>query len=77
MGWGNTVSIKHILSDGKALYSNYSHLSKTNVTKGAFVKASDKIGEVGNTGNSYGNHLHFQLDTGNQSHPYYYITCGK
>lgn len=35
------------------------------------------IGEVGNTGNSYGNHLHFQIDITNQSHPYYYIKCGS
>ncbi|MDD2916476.1 MAG: M23 family metallopeptidase [Candidatus Gracilibacteria bacterium] len=76
-GWGNVVSIKHTLSDGKAIYSNYAHLSKTNVTKGATVRAGDTIGEVGNTGNSYGNHLHFQIDTTNQAHPYYYVTCGK
>ena len=36
-GWGNTVSIKHTLSDGKAIYSNYAHLSKTSVTKGTVV----------------------------------------
>jgi len=38
-GWGNTVSIKHTLSDGKAIYSNYSHLSKINITKGTAVQA--------------------------------------
>ncbi len=77
MGWGNTVSIRHTLSDGKALYSNYSHLSKINVTKDASLRAGDTIGEVGNTGNSYGNHLHFQIDATTQAHPYYYVTCGK
>ena len=41
------------------------------------VKMGTNIGEVGNTGNSYGNHLHFQIDTTNQAHPYYYVTCGK
>lgn len=76
-GWGNTVSIKHTLSDGKAIYSNYAHLLKTNVVKGTTVRAGDTIGEVGNTGNSYGNHLHFQIDATNQAHPYYYSTCGK
>ena len=35
-----------------------------------------KIGEVGNTGNSYGNHLHFQIDITDQLHPYYYVRCG-
>ncbi|MDD5376733.1 MAG: M23 family metallopeptidase [Candidatus Gracilibacteria bacterium] len=76
-GWGNTVSIKHKLADGRYIWSNYSHLSKINVAKGAAVKASDMIGEVGNTGNSYGNHLHFQIDITDQAHPYYYVTCGK
>lgn len=76
-GWGNTVAIKHILSDGKAIYSDYAHLSKISVAKGATVRAGETIGEVGNTGNSYGNHLHFQIDTTTQAHPYYYVTCGK
>lgn len=76
-GWGNVVAIKHTLADGKSIYSNYAHLSKTSVTKGATVKAGSVIGEVGNTGNSYGNHLHFQIDVTNQAHPYYYVTCGK
>lgn len=76
-GWGNVISIKHTLSDGKFIFSNYAHLSKANVTKGMTVKAGSTIGEVGNTGNSFGNHLHFQIDTSNQAHPYYYFTCGK
>lgn len=76
-GWGNIITIKHTLSDGKAIYSNYAHLSKTSVLKGSIVQAGSTIGEVGNTGNSYGNHLHFQLDTTTQAHPYYYVTCGK
>jgi murein DD-endopeptidase MepM/ murein hydrolase activator NlpD len=74
-GWGNTISIKHTLTDG--IYSNYAHLLKTSVVKGARLKAGDSIGEVGNTGNSYGNHLHFQIDSTNQAHPYYYVTCAK
>lgn len=76
-GWGNVISIKHTLADGKAIYSNYAHLSKMSVTRGVVVRAGGTIGEVGNTGNSYGNHLHFQIDVTNQAHPYYYVTCGK
>ncbi|MDP2103653.1 MAG: M23 family metallopeptidase, partial [Candidatus Gracilibacteria bacterium] len=75
-GWGNTVSIKHRLADGRYIYSNYAHLSKILTKKGS-VKVGEIIGEVGNTGNSYGNHLHFQIDTTTQNHPYYYVTCGK
>ena len=42
-GWGNTVVIKHTLSDGKAIYSNYAHLFKTNTVAGNIVKAGDII----------------------------------
>lgn len=76
-GWGNTVVVKHFLADRTVIYSNYAHLSKLNVAKGAKVVRGQQIGEVGNTGNSYGNHLHFQIDVTNQAHPYYYVTCGK
>lgn len=76
-GWGNVVSIKHTLSDGTKIWSNYAHLSAISVTKGSFVKQMDKIGAVGNTGNSYGNHLHFQVDTGGSFHPFYFSSCSK
>jgi hypothetical protein len=76
-GWGNVVAVKHTLSDGTVIYSNYAHLSKIDTTAGSSVSSGTKIGEVGNTGNSYGNHLHFQIDVTNQSHPYYYVSCGK
>lgn len=72
----NTVSIKHKLSDWRYIYSNYSHLSKI-YTKKWSIKVGEYIGEVWNTGNSYGNHLHFQIDITNQSHPYWYTSCSK
>jgi hypothetical protein len=76
-GWGNVVTVKHFLADKTVIYSNYAHLSKILVTKGDSVSAGKTVGEVGNTGNSYGNHLHFQIDTTAQAHPYYYVSCGK
>jgi murein DD-endopeptidase MepM/ murein hydrolase activator NlpD len=75
-GWGNYVTIEHTLSDGIKIYSNYAHLSELAVAKGDAVAKGTKIGEVGNTGNSYGNHLHFQIDVTDQLHPYYYVRCG-
>jgi hypothetical protein len=75
-GWGNYVTLEHTLSDGVKIYSNYAHLSVLNVAKGDAVAKGTKIGEVGNTGNSYGNHLHFQIDVTDQLHPYYYVRCG-
>lgn len=76
-GRWNTVSIKHTIEWWKYIYSNYSHLSKINISKWATVKAGQYIWEVWATGNAYGNHLHFQIDTTNQSHPYWYISCAS
>ena len=42
----------------------YAHQSKFGTTMGASVKQGDVIGYVGNTGNSRGNHLHFEVRRG-------------
>lgn len=55
---------------GKAVYIQdqygrvmiYGHMSKWDVKEGQKVKFGDKIGEVGSTGRSTGNHLHFQVN---------------
>ncbi|MEG1577840.1 MAG: M23 family metallopeptidase, partial [Oscillospiraceae bacterium] len=39
----------------------YAHCSKLLVSEGQQVSAGDKIAEVGTTGRSTGNHLHFEL----------------
>jgi murein DD-endopeptidase MepM/ murein hydrolase activator NlpD len=47
------------LPDGSpGLWGLYAHLSKEVVSVGQRVEAGQKIGEVGTTGNSSGNHLH-------------------
>jgi hypothetical protein len=71
VGWWKYISIEHT-SNGKKFVSNYAHLSKIEVSKGDNVDVSDKIGEVWSTGNSTGNHLHFQIDLPSTFHPYYY-----
>ncbi len=42
-------------------YAIYKHLSKTDVSKGSKVSLGDIIGNMGSTGDSTGNHLHFDL----------------
>ncbi|PJN23388.1 peptidase [Kitasatospora sp. CB02891] len=65
-GWagayGNQVVLK--LSDGR--YAQYAHLSQLEVKAGQHVNAGDRIGKSGNTGNSTGPHLHFEIRTANQ-----------
>jgi hypothetical protein len=43
------------------LQSWYCHLSRVQVPKGAQVRAGDLIGNVGETGNAFGFHLHFEI----------------
>ena len=56
-GFGRTVILKHNLKGGGIIYSQYSHLYKTTVSKGDLVYKGDKIGEVGNSG--YGNEFYY------------------
>lgn len=55
-GYGNVVVIRH----PNGLETVYGHLSKHLTQKGNIVKAGDPIGLAGNTGRSYGAHLHFE-----------------
>ena len=76
---GNYVVIKHDnvpdpsnLSGKTTLYSCYLHLSAYSVTVGQCVSEGDVIGNSGNTGNSTGEHLHFQIDRKEALfHPYW------
>lgn len=59
-GYGNTVIINHGKdSKGRELWTLYAHASKVVVKKGDTVKKGQKIAEVGTTGKSTGNHLHY------------------
>ena len=55
--YGKVIIIEH----GDRWASLYAHLSKIGVRNGQFVRRKQKIGEVGNTGRSFGSHLHFEL----------------
>ncbi|MFJ3622209.1 M23 family metallopeptidase [Streptomyces iakyrus] len=57
--YGNAVVIKH----GNGTYSQYAHLSKVTVHVGQIVKTGQEIAKSGNTGNSSGPHLHFEIRT--------------
>ncbi|MEJ1090710.1 M23 family metallopeptidase [Microbacterium sp. Mu-43] len=60
--YGVTVYIDHEI-DGQIITSHYSHMQygSLRVQTGDKVKVGDIVGTVGNTGRSYGAHLHFEL----------------
>lgn len=69
-GYGNLVVIEH---DG-GLSTYYAHLNRISVSVGAKVKAGDKVGGMGTTGNSTGVHLHFEIrENGTPVHPINYL----
>lgn len=55
---------KHVRINHKGEESLYAHLSKIAVNAGQRVAAGQTIGAVGNTGNSRGPHLHFEVKGG-------------
>jgi murein DD-endopeptidase MepM/ murein hydrolase activator NlpD len=55
--YGNMIEIDH----GNGLITRYAHLSKRDVKVGDVVLSRGKIGAVGNTGQSTGPHLHFEV----------------
>ena len=79
--WGNYVKIKH--NDGT--YTLYAHLRDgIKVKKGQKVKQGDQVGNMGNTGKSGANHLHYEVyvggaSTSNRKNPldYTYVYDGQ
>lgn len=68
---GNYVMINH----GGGLYTIYMHASKLCVEKDEIVVRGEKIAEVGTTGRSTGNHLHFTVrKNGEYVSPWNYIS---
>ena len=62
--WGNYVLIKH----GNGYHSRYAHLkSGILVKKGQEVDETTQLGVIGDSGNAYGRHLHFEVATGYSS----------
>ncbi|MGW2567708.1 M23 family metallopeptidase [Streptomyces sp. NPDC001537] len=57
--YGNAIVIRH----GNGTYSQYAHLSRIDVRVGQVVATGQHIARSGNTGNSSGPHLHFEIRT--------------
>ena len=70
--YGNLVILHH----ANGLETYYAHMSKRLVSAGDQVKSGDVIGLCGNTGRSFGSHLHFEVRyMGNAINPENVIDC--
>ena len=69
-GYGYVVK----LDNGNGVETYYGHCSKLYVSAGDTVEAGEQIAAVGSTGNSTGNHLHFEIRLdGKQVNPQTYV----
>lgn len=73
-GYGRFIVIDNGIINGKEVTSWYGHLNKSVVTTGQLVyKGKTIIGYTGNTGNSDGPHLHFEIrENGKPQNPLNY-----
>jgi murein DD-endopeptidase MepM/ murein hydrolase activator NlpD len=58
--YGNVIFVEH----DNGIETVYAHLHERIVEEGQAITEGEKIGTVGNTGRSSGNHLHFEVHNG-------------
>lgn len=69
-GYGYTVMVSH----GDGLVTLYGHNSSLAVSVGDWISAGDVIAYAGSTGNSTGNHCHFEVRlNGSHTNPWSYL----
>lgn len=61
-GWSDSAGNWVVINHGNGLVTKYMHHSALAVSAGQTVSKGQQIGYVGNTGNSFGAHLHFQVE---------------
>lgn len=60
-GYGNMVTTR----DAQGNTYKFAHLNNASVQKGQKINPGDQVGNVGNTGKSTGNHLHYEVHNAN------------
>ncbi len=61
-GWSDSAGNWVVINHGNGLTTKYMHHSSITVSAGQTVVKGQQIGYVGNTGDSFGAHLHFQVE---------------
>jgi len=61
--YGNVVFVVHYI-EGQTYETVYAHMRSRSISDGAQVSKGQVLGYMGNTGHSYGQHLHFELHVG-------------
>lgn len=62
--WGGNYVVIKAKVDGTTYYIQYAHMKQINASVGQKVYAGQCIGFQGNSGNSYGSHVHIEAHTG-------------
>lgn len=63
-GWAGSYGYQVVVRHHDGRFSQYAHLSAISVRGGQKVNSGQALGRSGNTGNSSGPHLHFEVRTG-------------
>lgn len=70
-GWDGGYGYSILINHNNGYYTRYAHMSSLGVAPGQVVAGGQNIGAAGNTGNSSGPHLHFEIRTNTGSQPSY------
>lgn len=73
-GYGGTVEVDH----GGGFWTRYAHLVQIGVVVGQSVDRGERIGGMGSTGHSTGNHLHYEVwQNGRAQDPTRFLRAGE
>ncbi|MFB0922274.1 MAG: M23 family metallopeptidase, partial [Alphaproteobacteria bacterium] len=73
-GFGKFVEVDH----GLGIRTRYAHLSNIYVKRGQTLEFREKVGQIGSTGRSSGEHLHYEVIVdGRSQDPSSFIKAGQ